>query len=371
MQQEEKSQFRMKPMITKKISILIILLIIIAFIIATISMASILTPIANNWMQTTTQINILHNLGFDGTDITIGVIDTGCDISHQEFDTTTFIAWKDFINNKTTYYDDSDQGTHIIGLLVAKSSYEGLFSGVNLKGIVPNAHIVTVKAIPKNQFLFGGGTDTSIATAIQFCIQKNVDIILLSMGITPEKTTFQTTTKTTTAITHAIQQGIFVVTPAGNDGENDDGDVAFPGTIDDVICVGSISKDLIITPFSSKGHQYQTTQNPNKKPELVAPGNQLLSTRVANAYGEYSGTAQAATIVAGILALLLDAYPEYKPLGEKNQNHTTIQLFKTILAQTAQKIGTLTKNTAQFSHDDFYGYGLIQAYECYKELGKY
>ena len=361
----------MKTMFSKKISLLIIIFIIIAIIIASISLATIITPPANKWMYTKTQINILQNLGFDGTGIKIGVIDTGVDITHQEFDTNTFIAWKDCINNHTTYYDDSDQGTHILGLLVAKSSYHGLFSGVNLKGIAPNAQIVIVKAIPKNQFLFGGGNDTSIATAIHFCITQEVDIILLSMGISPEKTTFQTTLKTTAAINQATQQGIFVITPAGNDGENDDGDVAFPGTMEHVICVGSISKDFIISPFSSKGHQYQTTQNPNKKPELVAPGNQLISTRTNNAYGQYSGTAQAATVVTGILALLLDAYPEYKPLGEKNQNETTIKLFKTILAQTAQKIGTLDDTNEQFSHDDFYGYGLIQAYETYKELGKY
>ena len=191
------------------------------------------------------------------------------------------------------------------------------------------------------------------------------------MGTTPEKTIFDTTTQTTTAINQATQQGIYIVCPAGNDGENDDGDVAFPGTMEYVICVGSISKDFIISPFSSKGHQYQTTQNPNKKPELVAPGHQLLSTRTNNAYGQYSGTAQAATVVTGILALLLDAYPEYRPQGKKNQNETTIQLFKTILAQTAKKIGTLTGKTIPYSHDDFYGYGLIQAYESYKELGKY
>ena len=111
--------------------------------------------------------------------------------------------------------------------------------------------------------------------------------------------------------------------------------------------------------------------NPNKKPELVAPGESILSTRINSGYGELSGTSQATAYVTGIIALLLDAYPEYKHDGDKNQNATTIQLFKEILAKTAKKIGNLQGNDDEFSHDDLYGYGLIQAYDIYKELAKY
>jgi len=69
--------------------------------------------------------------------------------------------------------------------------------------------------------------------------------------------------------------------------------------------------------------------------------------------------------------LLLDAYPEYKHDGSKNQNETTTQLFKKIFAETAKKIGNLQADTNEYSHDDSYGYGLIQAFEAYKELAKY
>jgi hypothetical protein len=41
-----------------------------------------------------------------------------------------------------------------------------------------------------------------------------------------------------------------------------------------------------------------------------------------------------------------------------------------MFAKTAKKIGSL-KDGVEFSHDDFYGYGLIQAFEMYKELARY
>jgi subtilisin family serine protease len=240
-----------------------------------------------------------------------------------------------------------------------------------MQGIAINARLVVTKSIPRNQYLYGGGNDSTIAEGIKFCIDNGADIILLSNGMSPEDVNFDENNKTIEMINQAVSNGIFVVIPAGNDGQDDDGDVCFPATLDVVISSGAISKRDSISSFSSKGHQYPSTQNPNKKPELVAPGEEIMSTRINGAYGTLSGTSQAAVYVAGIIALLLDAYPEYKHDGAKNQNITTIQLFKEIFAKTARKIGSLKENDKEFSHDDFYGYGLIQAFEAYKELAKY
>ncbi|MFO7677019.1 MAG: S8 family serine peptidase [Thermoplasmatota archaeon] len=355
----------------RKIIIAITLLLVLCLVLITLSILPLLITPANQWSIQETQIDKLHQLGFYGSGITIGIIDTGIDSNHHEFDQTSFLGWNDFIHHQDTYYDDEDQGTHIAGILISQGSYHGLVSGINLKGIAHKAELFIVKAIPKNHYLFGGGNDSIIADAIQFCIDNNVDIILLSLGMSPDYIDFSTNTKTTEKINQAIQQGIFIVAPAGNDQHHDDGDVCFPSTIPNVISVGAIKQTNTITSFTSKGHQYPWSINPNKKPELVAPGEKIMSTRTNGAYGQLSGTPQAAAFVCGILALLLEAYPEYKPNGAKNQNQTTIQLFKEIFAITAKKIGTLQNTPAPYSHNDYYGYGLIQAYEAYKELAKY
>jgi len=358
-------------MMERKTTVFIALCISLIIILITLSFLPLVISPANQWANTTTQINTLKTLGYDGSGVTIGIIDTGVDITHQEFDPISFHGWTDCIHHKETYYDDDDQGTHLAGLLVSQSSYQGLFQGIHLKGIAQNATIIIAKTIPQNQYLYGGGNDTAIADGISFCIQHHADIILLSLGMSPEDVDFTTTNKTTQMITQAIQQGIFIVAPAGNDRQDDDGDVCFPAILEHVIAVGSISKSDSISSFSSTGHQYPWSTDPHKKPELVAPGEHLLSTRTEGAYGHLSGTSQAATYVTGVLALLLDAYPEFKHDGAKNQNETTIQLFKEILATTAKKIGSLQEKTEEFSHDDSYGYGLIQAYDAYQELAKY
>jgi subtilisin family serine protease len=359
----------MKPMVHRRIiKIGIALVIILIILLLYLLLISITTPIANTWAMQTTQIDKLHELGFYGSGVVIGIVDTGIDTTHQEFDQSTFKTCIDTINGRTSCYDDGDHGTHIAGILTSKESLQGILTGIKLQGIAPKAKIISAKAVPNDQFEYDSGNDTAIAQAIQFCIDNNADIILLSLGKNPEKIQLDDNSMTAMVIQQALHQGIFVIAPAGNDGNMDDGDVAFPGSIDQVICVGSIGKNDIISSFSSAGHQYPQTLHPNKKPELIAPGEQILSTRTNGAYGEISGTSQAATYVTGILALLLDAYPEYKHGDALNQQEITITQFKTVFMETAKKIGNLQQNNDSNSHDDLYGYGLIQAYDAYKAL---
>ena len=65
------------------------------------------------------------------------------------------------------------------------------------------------------------------------------------------------------------------------------------------------------------------------------------------------------------------AYPELKRTGSHNQNLTTIFMVKQLLSETAKKIGSLQQTQSHLSHDDHYGYGLIQAYSLYEKLALY
>lgn len=369
--QGEKFDFRMEIMPSRRMTLLIVILVVVSSILGSILLLSVAIPRSNSWAWRVTQIDKLHELGFDGTGVTVGIVDTGADSDHQEFDISSFVAWKDIIHSKSHYYDDDDHGTHIAGILASKPSFQGLLSGINMQGIATGASFIIAKSIPRNQYMFGGGNDSTIAQGIQFCIENGADIILLSMGMSPDDVNFDENRKTNEAINKAVQNGIFVVAPAGNDGQDDEGDVCFPASLDYVLSVGAISKGNTILSFSSRGHQYPNTQHPNKKPELVAPGDQILSTRIEGTYGKLSGTTQASVYVAGVVALLLDAYPEFRHDGTKNQNETTILLFKQVFAKTAKKVGSLKGDSNELSHDDLYGYGLIQTFEAYKELAKY
>ncbi|HHH79470.1 MAG TPA: hypothetical protein ENL13_01040, partial [Thermoplasmatales archaeon] len=78
---------------------------------------------------------------------------------------------------------------------------------------------------------------------------------------------------------------------------------------------------------------------------------------------------QAAAYVAGVLALLIQAYPQYK--HGNNDGLNSINKIKEVLAETAYKTGgTDIYNGLILTHNDRYGYGVVQAYKAYVELGR-
>lgn len=317
---------------------------------------------ANRWAFEVTQIDKLHALGLKGKGVTVGIIDTGIDVECEELEGIKIKAWRDLVNNRSTPYDDDGHGTYIAALLFSKEVIS--IAHPLVSGICPSASAVIVKVSGKGRSC----TDEMASRAIRFCMEKGVDIILLSMN--PEKANLGEEAEQ--ACKEALKKGIFVVVPAGDDGYMDDGDVDLLSNVDEVISVGSIGKKILISPFSSRGNQAEIIGkrkeriDPNKKPELVAPGEDILSSYLRGAYVKLSSTSVAAAFVAGILALLLQTYPNYqKDIG-------SIELVKEILALTAAKIGgNELYSGGAFPHNDRYGYGLIKAYDAYLKLGEY
>lgn len=103
--------------------------------------------------------NIAHNEGFTGKGVTVAVVDTGV-TSHPDLTkpTNRIIGFKDFINGKTSPYDDNGHGTHISGIIASN----GISSNGRLKGIAPDASILGVKALDET----GGGSTSDIVSAI-------------------------------------------------------------------------------------------------------------------------------------------------------------------------------------------------------------
>ncbi|HDO19598.1 MAG TPA: hypothetical protein ENG74_02600, partial [Thermoplasmatales archaeon] len=120
---------------------------------------------ANYWALTDTQIDKLHGLGLSGKGVTIGIIDTGVEISREEFSKSNFIVWMDYVNGKTFYYDDDGHGTHIAGILFSKGSWIGTLSGHHLEGICPDAEVIVAKVVSDA----GDCRDEDVADAIEAC----------------------------------------------------------------------------------------------------------------------------------------------------------------------------------------------------------
>ena len=262
-------------------------------------------------------------------------------------------GWRDSINGIDEPYDDEGHGTAMTGIIVSDGGLDGVAKGVDL---------LVAKAINDE----GQGTDGTVSDSVDWCVQQGADIISLSLGGSQSfGSNFFTTDELERSVDDALDSGVFVVSSAGNDGEDDDGDVGSPGSVEGVICVGGITRSGTIWSGSSEGdndgriwpNPILPRSDPHKKPEIVAPGHEvpvLMASGVGNSewWGWSSGTSAATAWVSGSLALLLQENPDLQ--RENSSGRQAIEDVKDALTQSSQK------DDGQESHDDHYGYGLLR-----------
>jgi subtilisin family serine protease len=153
--------------------------------------------------------------------------------------------------------------------------------------------------------------------------------------------------------------GIFVVVAAGNSGYDGCGSVTDPPAIySSVFSVGAVDNQGQRADFSSLGPVKVDGSN-RIKPDIAAPGVNVLSAYPQNTYQTASGTSMASPHVVGVVALMWSANP--KLIGN-------VDLTKEILDQTAQPYrGQLPACVnGQSKPNDAVGYGLINAYAAVK-----
>ena len=238
--------------------------------------------------------------GLDGTGVGVAVIDSGVTAvgdlywwipSNQTYGSRVVYS-QNFVPGTTDTSDQYGHGTHVAGIIAS----EGWFStGSNFthtfKGIAPNANIINLRVLDQN----GVGTDSSVIAAIQTAISLkstyNIRVINLSLGRQVYES--YTLDPLCQAVEAAWNAGIVVLAAAGNQGRNDSagtegyGTIAAPGNDPYVITVGVMKTantptriDDTIASYSSKG---PTAYDYVVKPDIVAPGNQVVSTLAPNA----------------------------------------------------------------------------------------
>ena len=286
----------------------------------------------------------------DGTGIKVCIVDSGIDMTHKDLSSLELTGWQDFVNNQDQPYDDQGHGTSMAGLLVADGWMQGVAADVDL---------YVAKALSGN----GSGDDGVVADAIDWCVQQGVNIVSLSLGGAPGLIPFNPFggRDSSDAASDAIDQGIVVVAAAGNDGgPDDDGDVAHPSSERLVISVGGVTADGSHWSGSSVGDNNGNLfpiilprQDPNKKPEIVAPAEGVPVINNDGTWSIVDGTSAATVYVTGAIALLLEAQPSLVANGSAGSSDN-VQQIKQALMETAKPL------PGQDGHDDNYGYGLIQ-----------
>jgi len=245
------------------------------------------------------------NQSLTGTGITVAVIDTGVDYSHEDLGGCFGAGCKvesgyDFVENDEDPMDVDGHGTHVAGIIAANGS---------LKGVAPGASIMALRVLDDEGF----GSSSDIIAALEYAVDPDddlttddgADVINLSLGGPGE---YQSPGNI--AVENAVAAGIVVVAAAGNYGSY--GDIAglSPASALSAITVTSSTKQDQVSGFSSKGGGASYQQ---LKPEIIAPGSDIVSLQVGGGNVTLSGTSMAAPHVAGAAAILKQKFPDATP----------------------------------------------------------
>ncbi|URJ45797.1 S8 family peptidase [Paenibacillus polymyxa] len=218
-----------------------------------------------------------------GRGVKVAVLDTGCDSDHPDLK-ARIIGGRNFTDDDQgdpeIFKDYNGHGTHVAGTIAAAENAEGVV------GVAPEADLLIIKVLNKQ----GSGQYDWIIQGIYYAIEQKADIISMSLG-GPEDVP-----ELHEAVKKAVASQILVICAAGNEGDGDDRtyELGYPGCYNEVISVGAINFDRLASEFS----------NSNNEVDLVAPGEDILSTVPGGKYATFSGTSMATPHVAGALALI-------------------------------------------------------------------
>lgn len=262
-----------------------------------------------------------------GQGIRVAILDTGI-TPHPDFvkRRNRIIAFYDAVNGRREMYDDNGHGTHVAGILAG----DGCASKGVYTGVAPQCDIVAVKVLNQR----GNGEIANVINGLKWVIehkeQLRIRIVNISVG-----TTSRIMMNEDSELIHAVNEvwdaGIVVVVAAGNGGPKPK-TVGAPGISRKVITVGA-SDDDIAVDLSGKNMRNYSGRGPTycciKKPDIVAPGSNIVSCNVLkrynnpfgikipasapNYYVTKSGTSMSTPMVSGAVALLLSAHPEMSP----------------------------------------------------------
>lgn len=310
----------------------------------------------SEWAFESTEIRDLQAMGLSGEGVRFCMVDTGIDDQHEAFASST-IVFRDLVGGSS---DPIDYGTVAHGTLMSGL----MLSTTHQLGVAPNVTFAMVAALSSGEGEENSGSDDDVADAIRWCqFEFQADIISLSLG-GESAGVGEREGASTSATRQATDAGVYVIAAAGNDGGlDDDGDVSSPGSARLAISVGASDQIEGIWTNSSIGDSVGSDgvqrEAPHQKPEVLAPGQAIVSTGEGNRWYSSSGTSDSTVFVAGTLALILEGHPHLKP--QSPGNSACLEAVKEALMLSSQGEGTT-------GHDERRGYGLLNAVGWYEAL---
>jgi subtilisin family serine protease len=240
--------------------------------------------------------------GYTGQGVKVAVLDTGIDAAHPD------LAGKVAVSQNFSDSPDADDhfghGTHVASIITGS----GAASGGRYKGVAPGVSLLSGKVLDDQ----GGGDDSGILAGMDWAVQQGAKVINMSLGGGASDGTDVLSEEVNTL---SASSGALFVIAAGNDGGPSS--VESPGAADAALTVASTTKQDTLSTFSSQGPR---TGNFGLKPEIAAPGQDIVAARAPGVFPEdavdanyvkLSGTSMATPHVAGSAAIVASEHPDW------------------------------------------------------------
>jgi len=302
------------------------------------------------YVQTIGATQLWNSAGYlQGQGVGVAVVDSGVndrgDLSTGKKENRLIVTEKfnSFTNSGSDKYG---HGSHIAGIIGGN----GDMSRGAYIGVAPKVDILSLKVSDDR----GAGTTTDLINGLQWVLQNkdtyNIRVVNISLNSSVAESYL------TNPISAAVEilwfNGIVVVVSAGNNGSGNDNGVLYPPANDPfVITVGATDDRGTATPNDdvlASYSAYGITTDGFSKPDIVAPGTNIISVLSANGselakghpshrvdgfaggkdyYFRMSGTSMATAVVSGAVALLLQDEPGLNPDQVKHRLMATARTF--------------------------------------------
>jgi serine protease AprX len=239
------------------------------------------------------------------------------------------------------HLDAYGHGTHMAGIIAGRDVAGTPRSYVNpakFNGIAPDATLVNVKVGASD-----GSVDvTQIIAAIDWVVEHKADynIRVISLSYGTDSRSPNSTDPLAFAVENAWKQGVVVVVSGGNDGRSEL-TLADPASDPYVLAVGAADTMGTASAVDDTVPDWSTRGSNTRHVDVVAPGVSVLGlkvpggfadernpqARVGTRFAKASGTSQAAAVVSGEVALLLQSNPKMTPDQVKRQVMSTASAF--------------------------------------------
>lgn len=265
---------------------------------------------------------------YRGQGVRIAIIDSGAATTHDNL--RGIRAGFDIINKKTNPdgwdQDTLGHGSHCAGVIAAADIASGL------RGFAPDAEIHACK-------LFPGGQVSQLIDALEYCIDKQIDVVNLSLGGAEVSEALEQ------QIIRARRAGIACIVAAGNSG----GAVQYPASSPHVLAVAAIGK---LDEFPADSYHVQTLEPhvdalgyfPAKfscfgpQVAVCAPGVAIASCVPPNNFAAWDGTSMAAPHVTGLAALCLAHHPDFQTAQYKTRGPERVERLFQIIRASARRV---------------------------------